>query len=472
MAEQTTQEEQTTQDTLETKIATQAGAVDGVDPTLPAGTKVETTKIVPGADEFVTAPDPLDTTKKVDVETASTEGIEVTMPDPYAAPTIEAAKVSGLTPAMEAEQGKLSLESIIEAPQGTVSSQAVAIAAQADLDQRATVQFQLGQLMESLEDGKPLPPWAAPQARAVNAIMQKRGLGSSSMASAAMMQSLMESGVQIAAADADKYATIQLANLNNRQQAALQNAATYAAMDTANLNARLTAAVNNAKAFLSLDLQNLDNRQKTATLNFNAELQAAFTDVAMENAVRQINAKNQMQVDQFFTELGVQVDTANVNRVSAMNQFNVSQSNAMAQYNATLSDQREKFNLSMQTQIEQSNAVWRREINTANTATANETARLNAQNLLALTMTAQSQLWQQYRDEAAWAFSMSESELNRAHEIGMLAMQGDINSAAYDKQFKDKVGVALGEAALNIIFRPKRSSRQVSSFQFTDQGLE
>lgn len=453
--------EQTTQDILESKIATQAGAVEGVSPVLPTGAQVEATTITPGADEFVTAPTPLDTTTAVQPELASTEGIQVATPETYAAPTIEAATVSGATPSMVAAQGDLSLESIIEAPQGVVSSQAVAVAAQADLDERATVQFQLGQLMESLEDGKPLPAWAAPQARAVNAIMQKRGLGSSSMASAAMMQALMESGVQIAAADAEKYATIQLANLNNKQQAALQNAAMYASMDTANLNARLTSAVNNAKAFLSLDLQNLDNRQKTSTLNFNAELQAAFTDTAMENAVRQLNAKNQMQVDQFFTELGVQVETANANRVSAMNQFNVSQANAMAQYNATLADQREKFNLSMKTQIDQANAAWRREINTANTAIANETARINAQNLLSMTMTAQNQLWQQYRDEAAWAFSMSESELNRAHEIGMLSMQGEINSDAYDKQFKDKVGVALGEAALNIIFRPKRTSQQI-----------
>lgn len=86
--------------------------------------------------------------------------------------------------------------------EGTVSAGAMAQAAQAELDPRATVQYQLGEIMSSLESGGPMPAWAAPQVRKVNAVMQARGLGSSSMAAAAITQSLMESGVQIAATDA------------------------------------------------------------------------------------------------------------------------------------------------------------------------------------------------------------------------------------------------------------------------------
>jgi hypothetical protein len=353
---------------------------------------------------------------------------------------------------MDTIVGTLGVDSIMEAPQGEVSSLSLAQAATTELDERATTQYQLGQLTESIQEGKPLPAWAAPTARKVNALMQQRGLGASSMASAAMTQALIESGVQIASRDADKFATVQLANLNNRQQAALQNASVYAAMDTANLNARLTAAVNNAKAFLSIDMANLDNAQKTATINYNAEIQALFTDTAAENATRQLNAKNQMQVDEFFTELAIQTETANKNRVASMNQFNVSQANAMLQFDASLNDQRQKFNATLSAQIEQSNAAWRRQINTANTAAENEAARINAQNLLQMNQTAQAQLWQKYRDEAAWAFQISENELKRAHEVGMLAMQSDQNADLYDKQFKDKAGMALGEAALGIIF--------------------
>jgi len=425
---------------------------NAVAPELPAGTTYTPTEMTVGEGETVSGPEALDTAITTPVETASTEGLTVDAPTPTAAPVVETAtNVQDLT-TMDQIIGELSPESVMDAPQGTVSSASLAQAATAELDEKATVQYQLSQITSSLEEGKPLPAWAAPTARKVNALMQQRGLGASSMAAAAMTQSLLESGVQIAATDADKFATIQLANLNNRQQASLQNASVYAAMDTANLNARLTAAVNNSKAFLTMDMANLDNAQKTATINYNAELQALFTDTAAENATRQLNAKNQIQVDEFFTELAIQTETANVNRVASMNQFNVSQSNAMTQFDASLNDQREKFNATMYAQIEQSNAAWRRQINTANTAEANEAARLNAQNLLQINQTAQAQLWQKYRDEAAWAFQMSENELNRAHEIGMLAMQADQNADLYDKQFKDKAGMALGEAALGIIF--------------------
>ena len=44
--------------------------------------------------------------------------------------------------------------------------------------------------------------WAAPAVRKVNAIMQQRGLGASSMAAAAITQALYESALPIAAQDA------------------------------------------------------------------------------------------------------------------------------------------------------------------------------------------------------------------------------------------------------------------------------
>jgi hypothetical protein len=164
------------------------------------------------------------------------------------------------------------------------SAGAIATAATDQLDPRATTQYQLGQLMSSLQSGAPMPPWAAPAVRKIGSVMQARGLGSSSMAGAAMTQALMESGVAIAQQDANKYATIQLANLNNKQQTALANAATFAAMDKANLNARMTAAVTNAQSLLSVDLKNLDNEQKASTLTYNALVQGLFKDAAEENA--------------------------------------------------------------------------------------------------------------------------------------------------------------------------------------------
>ena len=62
---------------------------------------------------------------------------------------------------------------------------------------------------------------------------------------------------------------------------------------------------------------------------------------------------------------------------------------------------------------------WRRQINTAETALQNETNRINVQNQYNLTQTALNQLWQKYRDNAAWNFQKSESALQRQHEIGV-----------------------------------------------------
>lgn len=328
--------------------------------------------------------------------------------------------------------------------EGQLSPEAIATAATAELDPRATVQYQLGELMSSLESGGPMPAWASPQVRKVNAVMQARGLGASSMAAAAITQSLMESGVQIAAADANKYAAIQLQNLNNRQQTALANAAQVAAMDKANLSARLQGAVTEAQSLLSVDLKNLDNKQKSDTLTYSSLVQGLFKDAAEENARQQFNAKNQLQVDEFFAELGSQVETANANRVAAMRQFNVSEANAMKQFNQQVRDSRDKFNANMSFAIDQSNTVWRREINTANTALQNETNRINVQNTYNATQTAMNQLWQQYRDNASWNFQKSESELARQHDIGTMAMQFANSKEMYAKEQKDELVAGVG----------------------------
>jgi len=333
---------------------------------------------------------------------------------------------------------------ISDIPQGVVSQRAIADPAQAELDQRATVKFQLGELFKSLESGEDLPAWAAPAVRKVSSVMQARGLGASSMASAAITQAIMESGIPIATQDANKYATIQLQNLNNQQQTALTNAATFAAMDKANLSARLQSAVTNAQSLLSVDTANLSAAQKSNELSYSALTQALFKDSAEENARREFNAKNEAQVQEFFAELGSQVETANANRSAAVAQFNAGEANAMNQFNSSMKDAREKFNANMSFAIDQSNAQWRRQINTADTALQNETNRINVQNQYNLTSTALNQLWQKYRDNAAWNFQKSESQLQRQHEIGVMAMEFANTKELYNKEQEDAIGTGVG----------------------------
>ena len=431
--------------------------VEVVRPTITPGTVQE----VPGAI--------LGTVPQADTAQASTTGINVTAPRvpgsrrPEDDVTIlgdmggQTPPTSGGLGQIEEVQtvvpniGTMGVSQIERTPQidmsqveGTPSEGSLAQAATAELDERGTVQYQLGQLLAGIEEGKPLPPWAAPNVRKIAGIMQARGLGASSMASAAMTQAVMESGLPIAAADANKYSAIQLQNLNNRQKTALQNAAMIAAMDKANLNARLQGAVTNAQVLLSVETKNLSAKQRSDELSYNALTQGIFKDAAEENARLQFNAKNELQVEEFFAELESQVETANANRKAAMEQFNAGERNAQNQFNSAMRDNREKFNANMQFAIDQSNVQWRRQVNTADTAVQNETNRINTQNAFNMSQNALNSLWQKYRDNAAWNFQKTESYMQRQHEIGIMAMEFANTKSLYNQQQKDELAAGIG----------------------------
>ena len=108
---------------------------------------------------------------------------------------------------------------------------------------------------------------------------------------------------------------------------------------------------------------------------------------------------------------------------------------AVEQFNANLESARDQFNANMRTQIDQSNAVWRRNVNTANTSLQNEVNRINVQTLLGLTDAAQNNLWQLYRDQAQWAMSTSENNIDRAHNAAMQSAAIQANGDIYDDKF-------------------------------------
>ena len=445
---------------VKTEFKEQAGLVQGVEPALPEGAAFDPEDIAVTAPTLETAPDTLGTKTAADLPTAvvseTASELDVTAPtvDPV---QVEASKYTAYTapntPTGVAAQGAVSERALIGNVEGTVSEQAVAQAATGELDERATVQYQIGQLFQSFEEGSEPPAWASPAMRSVSAQMAARGLGASSMAAAAVTQAIMEAGIPIAKADADKYQQMQLTNLTNQQQAALQNAMTYAAMDKANLDARNQAAVNNARAFLNLDLQNLSNRQKISEVQYQGELQKLLTDTAAENASRQFNAESHAQIDQFYDQLDASIQAANKNRVTTQEQFNASSKNAMAQYLANYNLQREQFDINMSAQIEQSNVQWRRSTTTANTQADNEAERINAQNLYNLSTAAQARLWQEYRDNAAWILQFGEAEKDRKHQSALLALEQSGNLEMYEEQVKyDAIGDLADGVITKILF--------------------
>ncbi len=387
-----------------------------------------------------------------EAQTAPTTALTVTAPTVQPAAQATAQQIAAL-PTAQAAVGQLPTESLVDVTQaqGQVSADSLAQAATQELDTRGTVQFQLGELYDSIETGGELPAWAAGPVRVVSAIMQQRGLGGSSMASAAMLQALQESAMPIAVTDANKFSTIQLQNLNNQQQAALANAAVFASMDRANLDARMTALVNNSRAFLAIDTQNLTNAQQTATLDFQTQSQKLFTETAAQNAASNFNATSQNQVNQFYDTIGTTVEQNNTNRLAAQNQFNVDEVNAMRQFTTSINDLRDRTFEAQQQAINQSNAAWRRTLNTANTVATNNSQQANAQALLGISVDSQNRLWQQYRDEANFLMNVSENRAARAHDAAMLTTQINSNISSYNQAVKDNFQSSLGNAIFNLL---------------------
>ena len=238
--------------------------------------------------------------------------------------------------------------------------------------------------------------------------------------------------------------TLNLNNLSNLQTAAMANAASLAQMDMANLSARQQAAVQNAQSFMQMDMANLSNTQQGAVLEQQARQQALLSDQASTNAARQFNATSQNQVDQFFASLTQDINKYNATAANASNQFNAGQSNAMQQFASTMANQREQFNAVNALSIEQSNVQWRREVNTANTATQNAANQTNAANYLAISNTAMNNIWQQFRDEADYAYSSAENASDRTFNMAMAVLEADVNRENQEKYLDQATASSIG----------------------------
>ena len=239
--------------------------------------------------------------------------------------------------------------------------------------------------------------------------------------------------------------TMNLQNLSNKQATALANAAQMAQMDLANLNARQQAAVQNAQSFMQMDMANLSNTQQANVINQAAYQQAMLSDQAAENAAAQFNATSQNQVNQFFANLDQDINKFNAAAATASSQFNGGQANALAQFNQTMKNQREQFNATNKLAVEQSNVQWRRDVNTANTAAQNAANQINAANYLNISNTAQNNIWQQFRDEADYAYTASENANDRSFNMAMAILEADVNRENYQKYLDNETAQAIGD---------------------------
>ena len=440
-------------------------------PTVPTAPTVEVPALTSGQDELVSEQGlGVATTPTIDpAQQVSTTGTTTAAPTRVPAATTQAVQAgdTGQAQAATLAAPTRTIGDIQEA----IPTEELAQAATGELDERATVQFQLGEITSAIQDGQPLPLWAAPAARNADSLMLQRGLGASSMAASARTQALLEAGLPIASADAQSYGRIQLQNLSNRQAAALQNANNLASLRTQNLNARLSAAVNNARNFLAIDTANLNNRQASNVLTFQADQQRLFTNQAAENAARQFNATSTNQVEQFFSTLENSAAQSNANRITAIRQGNNNALNTEKIFLVNQQFARDTFNSQASAQIRNANANWFRSaatIENGNQMLANSFA---AQSTLGLLNNEYQALWQKRRDDASFIFESVERGLDRDAQVAALAQQSALARSAQKSSSKNSLLSTLGSIGVALAvksdIRLKTNIEKIGEFNST-----
>lgn len=219
--------------------------------------------------------------------------------------------------------------------------------------------------------------------------------------------------------------SVDLANLSNKQAKLMADVASMAQLDMANLNNRQQAAAQQAQAFLQMDMSNLDNEQQAVMFEAQSLVQSVLSDQAAENAQLQFNAESINQVNQFFDNMSTQINQFNAAQANAMEQFNAGEENAMTKFQAELDNQRDMFNAQNELVIAQANTVWRQTIATANTAALNEANMAEVMAANNLTMQGLAELWQQERDLLDFAWTSSEKQMDREHELAKANIQAD-----------------------------------------------
>ena len=326
-------------------------------------------------------------------------------------------------------------------------------AAEATPTDKATVQGQLATLTADF-DAKNPPAWAAGALRGVQAQMQARGMGASSIAGQAMVQAALESALPIAQADAQTVASFEAQNLSNRQQRAMlaaQQRATFMGMefdqafqarvqnasriaDVANMNftAEQQIALENSRIANTMNLTNLSNRQAKVMAeasalanldmaNLNNQQQSAVMNAQNFMQRDMANLSNQQQAEIFRTQQRVQSLFTDQAAVNASRQFNATSENQTKQFFANLDTQVSQFNAAQANAQAQFNAGEENAVAKFNTEVQNQRDQFNANNRLVI-----DQNNAQWRRQIATADTAA---INRANEINAQNLLGISNTA-------------------------------------------
>lgn len=328
-------------------------------------------------------------------------------------------------------------------------------AAEATPTEKATVQGQLDGLMQQFEGGA-TPAWAAGAMRAATAQMSARGLGASSMAGQAIIQAAMESALPVAMADAQTIASFESQNLTNRQQRAMlaaQQRATFMGQefdqafqsrvmnaskisDVANMNftAEQQVALENSRIANTMSLANLNNEQAVVLAEAAALSQLDMANLNNRQQAAVMNAQNIMQMD--MTNLSNRQQTETIKsqqRVQALFTDQAAE-NAAKQFNATSQNQTDQFFANLATQTSQFNAAQTNAQNQYNAGEINTSSRFTSE-----MMNQREQFNAQNKlvidqNNAVWRREIATADtaaINRSNELNAAAML-DISESAYN----------------------------------------
>ena len=351
------------------------------------------------------------------------------------------------------QQGEL-IDSVANAEKASTYTEQVQ-AATATPSEKATVQGQLAQLTADFDATNP-PAWAAGALRGVQAVMQQRGLGASSIAGQALIQATLESALPIAQADAQVTAQFEAQNLSNRQQRAMlsaQQRATFIGQefdqafqarvqnasrigDIANMNftAEQQVALENSRVANTMNLNNLSNRQAMVVAEASALANMDLSNLSNAQQAAVQNAQNFLQLD--MANLSNEQQTALFNAqainqslltdqaaTNAARQFNATSQNQVDQFMSTLANQVSQFNATQSNAQNQFNAGELNTLSRFNAEVANQRDQFNATNQLAIAQN--NAVW---RREIATADTAA---INRANELNAKAVL-DVSNVQYD----------------------------------------
>jgi len=353
----------------------------------------------------------------------------------------------------EIQAGEI-IDSVADAEKAKAFTEQIEAATSTPTDQ-ATVAGQLANLTANFDATNP-PAWAAGAIRGVQAVMQQRGLGASSIAGQALVQAAMESALPIAQADARTIATFEAQNLSNRQQRAMlaaqqrasfiglefnqafqarvQNSARIGDIANKNFTAEQQIALENSRAANTVNLNNLSNRQALvmAEASALAQLDAANLNARQQASVQ--NANNFLQLDMANLSNEQQTALFNAQAINqslltdqaaenASRQFNATSQNQVDQFMANLANQISQFNATQTNAQAQFNAGEENTLARFNAEVANQRDQFNATNQLAIAQN--NAVW---RREIATADTTA---INRANELNAKAVL-DVSNQQYD----------------------------------------